>query len=690
MSKKEQIVGILKQTGEKIKNGAKKVKAKAGTLPIPGWLAGVVTILTCEGLLLLWVAEGISFHRVAVVGLFALGLGCLLGQVLSFIGGYKWGKWATTTILFLITAFYLTEYFVQDFFRVYMTIDTILAGAGGVATGFADVAVGIVLRGLWRILLMLVPVIVYGVFAKPMQTSWRTRWITLTAFLVCYGLGFGLVQSRPTEAEQMGSAYNFDVAVQRFGLHMGLILDATQSSEPEAPEEFEIVEPVPAPVETVPPETEVPGETVVTYEPNITFDFAALSEGTKDRNMKAMHDYVNSLPPTMKNEYTGLFEGKNLIFITAEALSKEAIREDLTPTLYRMMTEGIHFKDFYQPKWGASTTGGEFANLTGMLPLGGGCMSEAVEQDLFLLIGKQLQAKGYHSAAYHPNDSTFYKRNETHTHLGYDYFMGFGSGMEEGVKAKWPQSDREAVDFFLPKHVNETPFSLYFMSVSGHSIYTQKANTQSRNNYDKVKDLPYSEPVKCYLAANLEFEYAMASMVKQLEAAGILEDTVIVISPDHYPYGLEQDSRGDALKELYGFKPKNNMEHDHNALIIWSPCLEDMDIAVEAPVYSLDILPTLLNLFGLDYDSRLLVGQDALSTSERIALWPGFSWKTSEGYYDGLIGEFIPNEGVTVDENYVARIKATVKNRISYSRKVMEMNYFDRLSKVMKKEAAAP
>ena len=93
----------------------------------------------------------------------------------------------------------------------------------------------------------------------------------------------------------------------------------------------------------------------------------------------------------------------------------------------------------------------------------------------------------------------------------------------------------------MPQYIDQQPFSIYYMTVSGHCGYTLKANAMSRKNYDLV-DYDGSETVKCYLAAQLELEMAMESLIRQLEEAGIADDTVIVISPDHYPYALERSA----------------------------------------------------------------------------------------------------------------------------------------------------
>ena len=202
----------------------------------------------------------------------------------------------------------------------------------------------------------------------------------------------------------------------------------------------------------------------------------------------------------------------------------------------------------------------------------------------------------------------------------------------------------------------------------------------TRRNWDLVADMECSDILKGYFAANMELEFAMESLVAQLEEAGIADDTVIVIAADHYPYGLERSAawqnNTDYLAELYGMEEYDQFTRDHNALIIWSGCIEDMDITVETPVYSLDILPTLSNLFGLDYDSRLLVGRDVFSDAEPLVLWPNFSWVTDKGFYDAKTATFTPREGAQVEEDYVERIHTTVRNKITYSRSVIDEDVF--------------
>ena len=666
-------------------------KEKLGKYPIPAWLFAIVTVFYCESLLHLWTMETFSAGRFAAVVAFALGFGGILGQIFSFFGQKIWGKWTCTGVMALLTVFYIVEYFVNDAYMSFMQLGTLLGGAKGVATDFGDIVLSLVVRGFWRIVVFFLPVILYALLAAPRETTWRLRWFALVGALAAYLLGFGIVSAVGTDAARMSSAYNFDSAIRCFGLNMGMAMDILRDSAAEESQgEFvpvEVPQTLPAPVETVPEQTEPPE---VIYEPNVMdFDFAGLAQTEKNSRIASIHKYVNTVEPTMKNEYTGLFKGKNLILITAEAFSKEVIDPVLTPTLYRLANEGICFEDYYQPMWGGSTSSGEFSVLTGLVSASGtNSIKEARQQDLFLSIGKQLQKEGYYSAAYHNHLYTFYDRDKTHTYYGYDTFMGLHNGMEEGVKEVWPESDLEMMDFTVPLYIDKQPFSIYYMTVSGHCRYNYLGNKMSKKNYDVVKDLDCSETVKCYLACQLELEYAMESLVRQLEEAGIADDTLIVLSTDHYPYGLEGGTtwgnKKDYVAELYGYDPKNHIERDHSALIMWSGCLEDKDIVIDTPVYSLDILPTISNLFGVEYDSRLLVGRDVFSDAEPIVLWYDYTWKTDKGSYNSETRKFTPADGVTVDNDYVERIKNIVYNKIFYSREVQNTDYFNYLAKAMK------
>lgn len=665
------------------------MEKKRKKLLFPGWLFLVGMVVYHEVMLHLWVAETVVPGRLAAVVLFAAGIGSIAALLTTFIRNPKWQKAAVMTLALLVTVFWLTEYFVHDAYRVFMTPKTIFEGADGVAKDYLGVTLSLLVRDYWRIVMMLLPTVLYGLLCRTTSAHWPLR-ISLALFAaLCCVTGFFTAKATDG-ASQFRVSYEFGSAVQSMGLGPSLILESSRGSVEAQEPEF-VVQPAPtAPPAMVPTEVQAsdqqetqPQEVVYGDQVMERVDFAELAKNKS--SVSGVYQYLASQTPAKKNEYTGLFQGKNLILITAEAFAAEVIDPELTPTLYRLANEGIRFTDYYQPAWGASTTSGEYSNLMGIMPTSGGaCMMEARQQKMFLTMGYQLEALGYKSLCYHANDATFYNRNQTHTKLGYEDFIAIGTGLT-GLSSNYPYSDLETINLTMDDYIYDQPFNVYYMSFSGHSPYTKQANDNTAKYFDQVDHLDHSDTVKGYLASQLDLEAALTCLVAKLEELGIEDDTVIAMGTDHYPYGLTKSATWknttDHMAELFGVERYDMFGRDHSALIIWSGCLEDMDLVVDAPVFSLDILPTLSNLFGVEYDSRLLVGRDVLSDQEPIIFWPNYSWKTDKGTYDRSKNTFTPVEGVTVEDGYIDRINAIVANRITYSRSVTDKNFFGQLAK---------
>ena len=664
----------------------KKRERKFINLSGGAFVAGMA--LYCELILHLWITETFAFGRIAALAFFGLGFGAVLGLLSSFLPR-KGRKWMAVGLSVLLVVFYVAQFILSETYQNFMTIQTMVAGAGGIAQDYLALTFRMIGLNLGRIALLFLPVVVYGIFGREPERKWKGTALLAGLALVCYLLGFGAVFGLTEDAVLIREAYNFDSVVRSMGLSMGVTLDTVQGVMPAEAPEFAQVEVLPtAPAPTEAPAEAVPGETEapeVEYGYSVlSMDFGEAANAKGQHAVSSIHNYVNSLTPSKQNEFTGMFKGKNLILITAEAFSAELIDPELTPTLYRMANQGIKFTEYYQPAWGASTTTGEFSNLIGLVPTqGGSSMNEVYQQKLFLTMGNQLQKLGYHATAYHNHLKDFYHRNNTHPHLGYDKFIARYGGLE--IKGTWPESDLEMMDVTVPQFIDNQPFSIYYMTVSGHCEYSLKGNDMTEKNWDKVQHLEHSDIVKGYYAANLEFEYAMESLLRQLEEAGIADDTLVVIATDHYPYGLERsktwNNTKDHLAELYGVKDYDQFLRDHNALIMWSGAFEGRNIVVDTPVYSLDILPTVSNLFGVEWDSRLLVGRDVFSDAEPLVLWPDYNWVTEKGTYcDGV---FTPREGQEADEAYIKRISSVVKNKITFSKSVVDMNYYDYVLKYM-------
>lgn len=636
---------------------------------------------------------------------FSLAFGILLSMLCTLPKSEKVRKICAGAVIFCLCLYFTVESFVKNAYQVFMTISSIAEGTGGVLTDFLDTFLKAIQSGFLIIILLFLPFILFVLiclikkikFSFGIKDEHRRGVLIVEAVLVCVmsAVGTKAVFNSEIMFGVYREAYNFDRASSAFGLITGTRLDIQYSVFGNPSENSFIIEAPPEPekpddvadtAEEKPLETEIPEKQE--YGCNVLdIDFESIMAETSDENLLNVHRYVASLSGTKQNEYTGLFEGKNLIIIAAESFCGEVIDEELTPTLYRLANNGIKFSDFYQPTWGGSTSTGEYSILTGLVPtMGVSSIRKIAECDLSFTIGNKLKAEGYTTGSYHDGTYTYYNRDKTHTKFGYDYFKAFGSGLENVMSTSgWPASDLEMIQATLPDYIDKEPFSVYYMSVSGHGFYTNFNNSMSMKNRSYVESLDYSTTVKAYIAANLELEHALAYLVDELEKAGIADDTVIVVCPDHYPYALEKgESWGndeDYLGELYGYPVTNNAERDHSVCIIWSGCLEnenkDMQTEITGPSYSLDILPTLCNLFGVSYDSRLLVGRDVLSDAEALVIWPDYNWKTKLGYYNYTTKKFIPaGEDVTVSDDYINAVNAIVKNKISYSKAVITYDYF--------------
>ena len=651
----------------------------------------------------------ISFFTPALVlvVVFSLAAGLAAFLLLDLIPHRKTARIVGGVLVAAWTVFTCVEYCCKSFFKIYFGLGYIQGMAGQVVGDFSGTMVEVVLARIPFILLALLPLAVY-VWLCPVIFHEKGQRAPVRGMLAVLMVVFQLVGVFAARIGGAKNYYTYDFSVNASIPHFGLVttlrleLSYAVTGIPQAPldqllpdDPVYTATPAPSTAPSDPSASQAP--VIPTGDNVLDIDFEGLAAGESDETLKAMHQFFAAKSPTNKNEYTGYFKGKNLILITAEAFCPYVIDQKLTPTLYRLANQGFVFENYYQPDWTQSTTGGEFAVMTGLIPtwVGGSNLSFRVSanDDMPIALGWQFQKLGYHTLAYHNNTYTYYGRNETHPNLGYEYH-GLGNGLE--LKSNlWPCSDLEmmeaTVDGYIQDYVeNGTPFHTYYMTVSGHCNYDWTGNAMSRKNKDIIQNLypDASEQVQAYLACNLELEYAMEYLVEQLEAAGIADDTVIALTADHYPYALVEGDQ-DYYNELAG---TNDTERDtsryRNSFILWSGCMEE-PVVVDTPCSAIDVVPTLSNLFGLEYDSRLYSGRDIFATnyqenqySSNIPLVVfankgyGSSWITDAGTYEASTKTFTPREGVTVDENYVSQVSRLVNAKYTYAKLVIERDYY--------------
>ena len=371
-----------------------------------------------------------------------------------------------------------------------------------------------------------------------------------------------------------------------------------------------------------------------------------------------------------------MFEGKNLIYIVAESFSEIGVSEELTPTLYKMIHEGFDFQNFYT-SINLSTIGGEFQALTGLYADNAILSSWRGGWAYYPYgLGNLFKGLGYDIHAYHNNSAYFQDRNVYLKKLGFTNYKGCYNGLEKVINCnQWPQSDVEMMTKTISDYINsDKPFMTYYMTVSGHFYYSFSENAMARKHKNEVANLNYPEQVKAYIATQIELDRAIKVLVDKLEEAGKLDDTVFVLLADHYPYNMTIEN----INKVSTYKRDSLIEVNSNNLIIYNSKMKPVKVSKVG--MSIDVLPTVLNLFGIKYDSRIIMGKDILSTSPGVAIFKNKSWVSDMGTYYAANGKFVPQTD-DIPDGYVKNMNGIVNNRVAISRMIVENNYYKYLFK---------
>ena len=413
---------------------------------------------------------------------------------------------------------------------------------------------------------------------------------------------------------------------------------------------------------------------------NLTsIDFEALRDKEKDSTVKEMHNYFENQAPTNKNEFTGMFAGKNLIFIVAEGFYPIAVDEKLTPTLYKLTNSSFVFDNYYQPIYNCSTSDGEFINQLSILPGVSTCsMKSTIGVSLPYSVGNIFKSYGYQANAFHGWTYNYYSRDKVMPNLGYTYYgydrykKGYKYALK-GIKDSWPTSDIDVINSSYDIYSKNERFVTYYMSISGHLEYNfSGGNAIASKNKELVDGIDANNAIKAYIATQIEFDRSLELLMEKLENDGILDDTVIVITPDHYPYGLSNDD----ISSYVDFMKDSNFDLYKNNLIIYNSEIKNKHVSKYTS--SLDVLPTILNLFGIEYDSRLLIGNDIFSNADDLVIFNNKSWITSKGRYNYLKRKFEPFVDDVSDE-YIDEINEIVDMKFQMSKLIISKNYYNKL-----------
>lgn len=425
--------------------------------------------------------------------------------------------------------------------------------------------------------------------------------------------------------------------------------------------------------------------------PNVLpIDFTSLIANADAEKIADLAEFMQSMTPTNRNEYTGMFEGYNLIYLSAEGFCPYAVDENLTPTLYKLVNSGFVFTDYYVPLWQTSTSDGEYVNCTGLIPDQQFSMKRSADITMPFTLPAYFASEGVDSYAFHNNSLSYYERYRSHTNLGYNFMASKLGDLEEAewggqVFAMenanyWPASDLDMMKATVPYYIDDERFHVYYMTVSGHMNYNFSGNMMSYLHKEDVAGLTYSEEGRAYIACNMELDLALEYLITQLEEAGKLANTVICLSADHYPYAMEVAN----LEELAGKPLDGSLEIYRNNLILWNSEMET--VTVDKTACSLDILPTLLNLFGFEYDSRLYVGRDILSDSTPLVIFSDRSFITDRVSYYKKGKEITWLNDAAEDEAYYETVKKQVRSLYNYAAGILNNDFYRYVQEALPEE----
>ena len=617
-----------------------------------------------------------SFSGILLTLLFSIPI-ILILYLITNIFKRKGNMVLTYIISVVFVIYYCFQFFFHRLFSNIFSFNTL--GLASNALDFTNIIFDVVIKNIWVVILYLLPIILLIIFQKRINFERASLKKILICFIATILIWIISLLCLNINKNDTYSAYNLyyninseSKTVETFGLFTYTRLDVkrvlfgfeeklTMNEEPDVPNI---------------PEEEEPEEEVPTYN-EIEIDFDTLIANETNSTIKSMLEYFKNSDATNKNEYTGMFEGKNLIFILAEGFNMIAVDPELTPTLYKLSHEGFVFNNFYSPVF-LSTTGGEFQATTGLIPTQS-ILSDwkKSEPTISYALGNAFSNLGYTANGYHNWTYTYYSRQKTMKTLGFTSYMGCGNGMEDLINCSWLPSDVDMINQTLPLYQDNTPFVTYYVTVSGHApyAYNSTGNSIALKNIQYVKDSPYSNNVKAYLATQIELDRALEALIDGLEEQGILEDTVIALVGDHYPYTLTIDE----VNELSDYERDEIVEVNRSNFILWNSEIETVE--VDKVGSQIDVLPTLLNLFGVEYDSRLIVGKDILSDAPGLAIFSNRSWVSDYGTYKN--GKFTLKEGVTLENTteYVTSMNNLVSNRFTLSANIIKYNMYEYLLK---------
>ena len=415
-----------------------------------------------------------------------------------------------------------------------------------------------------------------------------------------------------------------------------------------------------------------------------TFDDTLWNELISDESSNKLNNINNYLINNTisdYNDYSGLFEGKNLIVIMMESVNEIFINKDLYPNFYKLYSEGISFTNNYSPRNSCATGNNEFSAMTGIYSIQNNCTANVYRKNTYpYSIFNLFNNAGYKTMSMHDYTEAYYYRSIIHQNMGSGKYYGVQDlGIPYYNEYKNWASDEDFMEVAMDITLSDTsePFMLWLTTVSSHQPYVQ-SSIEGDKYLSITEDTGYPMDLRRYMSKLKTLDNALGILLEELENAGILDDTVIALFGDHYPYGLKDST----INYVLDYDLDDN-EREKTPFVIYNSEISSQSI--DKYTSYINLTPTIANLFNLNYDPRLYMGYDVLSDDYwNVVTFADGSWKNNLVYYNAGTSsvKYYVEDGMSIDE--IKNINQIITNKMQMSRYIIENNYFKYLDESLK------
>ena len=397
----------------------------------------------------------------------------------------------------------------------------------------------------------------------------------------------------------------------------------------------------------------------------------------ENNNLKTIDRYLKSRNITDRNDKTGIYENYNFIYFMVEAFDYLSIDEELTPTLYKMYKQGNTFYNHYSPLYSCATGESEFVSYTSLFPYLNVCTPNYVHKNIFnQALPNLFRNKGYSTVALHNWRDEFYERKVLLPNMGFEKYIDIDDIWKDKtiVHTSGWQSDKMLIEQAI-KQIDEIEGNFFVDIVTSVMHFPYNESSYWGDYYlNEVKKVHPDYPIdyQRYLSKCMNFDDGLNTLLKYLEENNLSDNTIICIYADHRPYWLDYGLIVDYTSKL------NNRSNEYgiykSPFIIYDPSSKG-EINYNY-CSTLDHVPTIANLFNLDYDPRLYMGNDIYS-ADQVVIFTDGNWLNKDGIYYALNDSFIRHDGTKQDNVNVFKINQNVSNIIKISSMIFDNDYFN-------------